>query len=130
MEGGRSGMGCGFGGRGRGQATGKQRLGRGAPREGGRPGGPNARSDRESGPGPGRGRASSVPLVTHFDARRTNQPAPHQLDSSTVDCAEGLRSVCLSVSVRLRRSIPFWPSLEIWQSVDKNRTAQHGLDQV
>lgn len=25
---------------------------------------------------------------------------PHQLDSSTVDCLEGLRSVCPSVSVR------------------------------
>lgn len=85
--------------RGRGQATGDQRLGRGARsggREGRRAGGPNARSDRESGPGPGRGRASSVPLAAHSDARRTNQPAPHQLSTPSRAC--GL-SVCPCQSV-------------------------------
>lgn len=82
----------------------------------GRAGGTNARNDRESGPGPGRGRASSVPLVAHFDARQTNQPAPHQLDSSTpvlldsptVLDACGL-SVCPCQSVALSVTVAVHP---------------------
>lgn len=119
VEGGRSGMGSGFWGGWAGGGTegagnkackatnylgSKQRL------EGedvGRAGGPNARSDRESGPRPWRGRASSVPWVTHFDARRTNQPAPppaRPLDLST--CAQLWWTPAVGLSVCPCQSSP------------------------
>lgn len=107
VEGGRSGMGCGFGGGGAGvRQTGNQRLGRPATGKGRTSGGREGRRaqcEKRQGIWPRSRERTRVlrTLLAHSDARRTNQPAPppaRLLELSTVSRA--CLSVCLSVSVR------------------------------